>query len=143
MSTTLAKQEEVTRQWHLIDATGQTLGRLAVVVSNLIRGRHKPTYTPSVDTGDYVVVINAEKIAVSGSKEDYKDYMFHSGWVGNEKYIKLAEFRQRKPEMPLWLAVKGMMPRNNLSRHMMTKLRIFGGAKHDHEAQSPVPYKFE
>ncbi len=143
MRTTLAKEETIERKWFIVDAAGKTLGRLAVAVANIIRGRHKATYTPSADTGDFVVVINVEKIHVTGDKENQKDYKFHSGYIGNQKCVKLSEFRQRKPDMILSLAVKGMMPNNNLARHMMKKLRIYRGTEHPHQAQNPIPLNLE
>ena len=137
MKTFLAKKETVQPKWHLIDATGVPLGRLAVKASTLIRGRHKPTYTPSVDTGDFVVIINAEKVALTGKKEVQNTYMFFSGFVGGESYRKLSEQRQRHPEFIIEHAVKGMLPKNRLARHMLTKLRVFAGPKHIHEANNP------
>ena len=140
MSTTLARQD-IEKKWHLIDAEGQTLGRLAVVITNLLRGRHKAIYTPFIDAGDHVVVINAEKVKVTGKKEEQMEYMFYSGYRGNEKYVTVENMRARKPEFIIEHAVEGMMPRNKLARQLMKKLRVFKGGKHDHEAQNPVPYK--
>lgn len=137
MKTTLAKPGEIEQKWYLVDAEGQTLGRLAVKIANVLRGRNKPTYTPHVDTGDYVVVINASKVVVSGKKEEQKEYMFYSGWMGNEKYRTVADFRENRPEFLIENAVKGMLPKNRLARQMLTKLRVFGGAEHTHEAQQP------
>lgn len=139
MKTTLAKTGQTDAKWYLVDAEGQTLGRLAVKIANVIRGRHKATYTPHIDTGDFVVVINAEKIEVSGRKEEQKQYMFYSGWFGNEKYVKLADFRERRPEFIIEHAVKGMLPRNKLARQMLKKLKIYAGSQHPHEAQNPTP----
>ena len=137
MKTFLAKKETVESKWHLIDATGVPLGRLAVKAATLIRGRHKPTYTPSVDTGDFVVIINAEKVALTGKKEVQNTYMFFSGFVGGESYRKLSEQRQRHPEFIIEHAVKGMLPKNRIAAKMLTKLRVFAGDKHTHEAQNP------
>ena len=137
MKTFLAKKETVQPKWHLIDATGVPLGRLAVKAATLIRGRHKPTYTPSVDTGDFVVIINAEKVALTGKKEVQNTYMFFSGFVGGESYRKLSEQRQRHPEFIIEHAVKGMLPKNRIAAKMLTKLRVFAGDKHTHEAQNP------
>lgn len=139
MKTTLAKKETVTHDWKIVDASGLILGRLAVQIANALRGRNKPTYTPHVDTGDYVVVINAEKVKLSGSKEDQKQYMFYSGYMGNEKYRTVADFRENRPEFIITNAVKGMLPRNKLSSGMLTRLRVFRGEEHDHEAQQPSP----
>lgn len=138
MKTFLAKKETVQPKWHLIDAEGQVLGRVAVKAANLIRGRHKASYTPSVDTGDFVVIINAEKIVVTGKKEEQNSYMFFSGFVGGESYRKLSEQRERHPEFLIEHAVKGMLPKNRIARKMLTKLRVFAGPAHTHEAQNPV-----
>lgn len=138
MKTFLAKKETVQPKWHLIDADGVVLGRLAVKAANIIRGRHKASYTPHVDTGDYVVIINAEKVALTGKKETANSYMFFSGFVGGESYRKLSEQRQRHPEFIIEHAVKGMLPKNRLAAKMLTKLRVFAGPAHPHEAQNPV-----
>ncbi len=138
MKMYLAKKETVQPKWHLIDADGAVLGRLAVKAANLIRGRHKASYTPHVDTGDYVVIINAEKVAVTGKKEDVNEYMFFSGFVGGESFRKLSLQRQRNPEFVITHAVKGMLPKNRLARTMLTKLRVFAGPIHPHEAQNHV-----
>jgi large subunit ribosomal protein L13 len=138
MKTFLAKKETVQPKWYLVDAEGQVLGRLAVKIANVIRGRHKAGYTPNVDTGDYVIVINAEKIAVTGKKEEQNSYMFFSGFVGGESYRKLSEQRARHPEFLIEHAVKGMLPKNRIARTMLTKLRVFAGPEHSHAAQNPV-----
>ena len=138
MKTFLAKKETVQPKWHLIDAEGVVLGRLAVKAANLIRGRHKASYTPSVDTGDYVVVINAEKVVLTGKKDVQNKYMFFSGFVGGESYRKLSEQRERHPEFIIEHAVKGMLPKNRIAAKMLTKLRVFAGPKHTHEANQPV-----
>ncbi|MDP0501238.1 MAG: 50S ribosomal protein L13 [Verrucomicrobiota bacterium JB022] len=137
MKSFLAKQTDVNPQWYVVDATDQVLGRLAVKIANVLRGRHRPTYTPHTDTGDFVIVINADKVAVTGNKELNKKYMFYSGWWGNEKHISLADFRARRPEFIIENAVKGMLPRNRLARAQMKKLRIYAGSEHPHEAQQP------
>ncbi len=139
MKTTLAKKETVTHDWKIVDASGQILGRLAVDIANALRGRNKPTYTPHVDTGDYVVVINADKVKLSGSKEEQKQYMFYSGYMGNEKYRTVADFRKNRPEFIITNAVKGMLPKNKLSSGMLTRLRVFAGEEHTHTAQQPKP----
>lgn len=141
MKSYLAKQEDIKPKWHVIDAEGKVLGRLAVQVANILRGRHRATYTPHMDTGDFVIVINASKVAVTGRKEDQKKYMFYSGYFGNEKYVSLKDFRNRRPEFIIENAVKGMMPRNRLARAQMKKLKIYGGAEHPHEAQNPTAYE--
>lgn len=138
MKTYLAKKETVQPKWYLIDAEGKVLGRLAVRAANLLRGRGKPTYTPHVDTGDFVVVINAAKVVLTGKKEDQNSYMSFSGFVGGERHRKLTEVRQKKPEFIVTQAVKGMLPKNYLARKMLTKLRVFPGAEHPHAAQNPV-----
>lgn len=138
MKTFLAKKGTVQPKWHLLDADGVVLGRLAVKAANLLRGRHKATYTPHVDTGDYVVVINAAKVALTGKKEEQNRYMSFSGYVGGELYKKLSVMRARRPEFIIQHAVKGMLPKNRLARRMLTKLRVFPGATHAHEAQNPV-----
>jgi large subunit ribosomal protein L13 len=140
MKTFLAKKETVQPKWHLIDADGVVLGRLAVKAANLIRGRHKASYTPSVDNGDFVVIINAEKVVLTGKKEDHNEYMFFSGFVGGESYRKLSLMRERHPEFIIERAVKGMLPKNIIAAHMLTKLRVFAGPKHTHEANNPVKY---
>lgn len=138
MKTFLAKQETVQPKWYLIDAEGEVLGRIAVKAANIIRGRHKASYTPSVDTGDYVVIINAEKAVVTGKKEEQNEYMFFSGFVGGESYRSLQQQRERHPEFIIEHAVKGMLPKNRIAAKMLTKLRVFAGTKHGHEAQNPV-----
>jgi large subunit ribosomal protein L13 len=137
MKTFLAKKETVQPKWFLIDATGVPLGRLAVKAANIIRGRHKPSYTPSVDTGDFVVVINAEKVVLTGKKEEQNEYMFFSGFVGGESYRKVSLMRERHPEFIVTHAVKGMLPQNIIAAKMLTKLRVFAGPAHTHEVNNP------
>jgi large subunit ribosomal protein L13 len=138
MKTFLAKKETVQPKWYLVDADGQVLGRLAVKVANIIRGRNKPTYTAHVDTGDYVVVVNAEKIVLTGKKEEQNEYMAFSGFVGGERYRSLKQMRSKRPEFVIMHAVKGMLPKNRLAAKMLTKCRVFAGTKHPHEANNPV-----
>lgn len=138
MKTFLAKQETVQPKWHLIDAKGEVLGRIAVKAANIIRGRHKASYTPSVDTGDFVVVINAEKAVLTGKKDQQNEYMFFSGFVGGESFRSVDQQRERNPEFLITHAVKGMLPKNKIAAKMLTKLRVFRGAEHDHAAQNPV-----
>ena len=138
MKTYLAKKETVQPKWYLIDAEGQVLGRLAVKVANIIRGRNKATYTPHVDTGDFVIVTNASKVVLTGKKDDTTEYMSFSGYVGGERYRKISEVRAKKPEFIIMQAVKGMLPKNRLAAKMLTKLRVFPGAEHTHTAQNPV-----
>ena len=137
MKTFLANKSTVQPKWYLIDAEGQVLGRLAVKAANLIRGRHKATYTAHVDTGDHVIIINAAKVVVTGKKEEKNSYMFFSGYVGGESFRKLSEQRVRHPEFVIEHAVKGMLPKNRLARTMLTKLRVFAGSEHTHTAQNP------
>ncbi len=139
MKTFLARKETVAPKWYVIDAKDQVLGRLAVKIANILRGRHRPTYTPHVDTGDFVVVINAEKVALTGKKEDQKKYMFYSGYVGGESYRSIPEMRRRRPEFIIQHAVKGMLPKNRLARQMLKKLKVHAGTDHPHEAQKPEP----
>ena len=138
MKTFLAKKETVQPKWYLIDAEGLVLGRLAVKAANIIRGRNKASYTPHVDTGDFLVIINAEKVVLTGKKEEKNEYMFFSGFVGGESRRSLKLMRERHPEFILTHAVKGMLPKNRLAAKMLTKLRVFKGAAHTHEAQNPV-----
>jgi large subunit ribosomal protein L13 len=138
MKTYLAKKETVQPKWYLVDAEGQVLGRLAVKLANIIRGRNKATYTAHVDTGDYVVVLNAEKVVLTGKKEEKNEYMAFSGFVGGERYRSLTQMRAKRPEFVIMHAVKGMLPKNRLAAKMLTKLRVFAGTKHPHEANNPV-----
>ena len=139
MKTTLARPETATHDWKIVDATDQILGRLAVTIANALRGRNKPIYTPHVDTGDYVIVINADKVKLTGSKEEQKKYMFYSGYMGGEKYRTVADFREKRPEFIITNAVKGMLPKNKLANAMLTKLKVYRGSEHPHEAQQPTP----
>ena len=140
MNTTVsAKPAEVRRDWFVVDADGKTLGRLASEIARRLKGKHKPIFTPHVDTGDYIVVVNAEKIAVTGNKMTDKMYHHVTGYVGNMKSISLEKQLQKAPERVLETAVKGMLPRNPLGRAMMKKLRIFAGPEHTHQAQQPKP----
>ena len=136
MKTTIAKKNEQ-RQWYVVDASDKVLGRLAVKIANVLRGRHKPCYTPNVDCGDHVIVVNAEKIRVTGKKEEQKEYMFYTGYVGNEKHIKLSEFRARRPEFIIRNAVRGMLPKNSIGAKSLTRLKVYRGTEHNHQAQKP------
>ena len=138
MKTTITKPEEVERSWYVVDAEGQTLGRLASQVAAVLRGKHKPGFTPSVDCGDYVVIVNAEKIRVTGNKLDDKMYYRHSGYPGGLTEINLREQLDRYPTRPIELAIKGMLPKNKLGRKMFKKLKVYVGPEHPHQAQSPV-----
>jgi large subunit ribosomal protein L13 len=139
MKTFSPKAAEIRRDWYLVDAEGQTLGRLATELARRLRGKHKPQYTPHVDMGDYLVVINAEKIRVTGRKLKDKMYHRHTGYVGNLKSESLEQLLQRAPERVLQQAVKGMLPRNPLGRQMLSKLRVVRGTDHPHQAQQPLP----
>ncbi len=138
MKTFSAKPESVRRDWYLVDASGKTLGRLASELARRLRGKHKPIYTPHVDTGDYIVVINAEKIRVTGRKLKDKIYYHHTGYIGNLKAEPLHKLLERAPERVIQLAVKGMLPRNSLGRRMLKKLKIVRGSEHPHQAQQPT-----
>lgn len=137
--TVSAKASDVERQWHLVDAEGQVVGRLASRIAAILRGKHKPTYTPHVDTGDFVVVINADKVRFTGKKETDKTYFSHSGYPGGVRLRTPAEQRVRKPTFLLENAVRGMLPKNRLGRRMLAKLKVYAGPEHPHEAQKPQP----
>jgi len=142
-TTHITKPQEVTRKWFLIDAAGQNLGRLSTQVAHILRGKHKPTFSPSVDTGDYVIVINAEKITVTGRKLDQKMYVRHSGHIGSRKQTNLRDMLNKKPEFVLTHAVKGMLPKNNLGRQMFTKFHVYAGPDHKHQAQKPEVFELK
>jgi len=137
----MAKGEEVQRKWYLIDATDKRLGRLAVEITRILTGKNKPTYTPHVDTGDFVVVINAEKIALTGKKLTQESIKRHTGWMGHLRSATYAEILQRKPEHLLEYVVKGMLPKTRLGRDMYRKLKVYAGPSHPHEAQQPEEIK--
>jgi large subunit ribosomal protein L13 len=139
VKTFIAKPAEIERSWYIVDAEGQTLGRLASRIATILRGKHKPIFTPHVDCGDYVVVINAEKIHVTGRRLEQKKYYRHSGYPGGLREISLADQLERFPTRPVELAVKGMLPKNKLGRKMFKKLKVYAGSEHPHEAQQPVP----
>lgn len=139
MTTVSTKPAEVRREWYLVDATDKTLGRLASEIARRLRGKHKPEYTPHVDTGDYIVVVNAEKIRVTGNKLADKMYHHHTGYIGNLKSISLGKLLEKAPERVIETAVKGMLPKNVLGRAMFKKLRVYAGPEHGHEAQQPKP----
>ncbi len=139
MKTHLPKVNLDQRKWHVVDANGAVLGRLAVQIANILRGKNKPVYTPHLDAGDFVVVINAEKVLVTGKKETDKEFMTYSGWKGGEKYRSVAQIRASHPEKLITHAVRGMVPKNRLGRVLMTKLKVYKGDKHPHSAQQPQP----
>jgi len=138
MKTHLPKVNLDQRKWHVIDADGAVLGRLAVQVADILRGKNKPVYTAHLDAGDFVIVVNAEKVRVTGKKEIAKEYMSYSGWKGGEKYATVQQVRAKNPEFLIEHAVKGMIPKNRLGRVLLTKLKVFKGPKHNHEAQTPA-----
>ena len=137
MSTYMAHKETVTRKWYILDAAGKPLGKTATVAATLLRGKHKPEYTPHADCGDFVIVINAEKAVLTGKKLDQKYYRTHSGYVGGLKETKYRKLMQDKPELAMKLAVRGMMPRNIITKDSLTRLKIFRGPEHIHAAQKP------
>lgn len=138
MKTFSAKPAEVKRDWFVVDAADKTLGRLSAEIARRLRGKHKPEYTPHVDTGDYIVVVNAEKVRVTGNKEKDKMYHRHTGYVGNLKSVPLGKMRQTYPERIIETAVKGMLPKNTLGREMFKKLKVYAGPEHKHQAQQPI-----
>ena len=140
MKSFVAKPADIERKWYVIDANGQTLGRLASQVAMILRGKNKPTFTPHVDCGDHVIVINADKVVLTGKKLDQKVYYRYSGYIGGLKETSARDMLANKPEKMVYEAVKGMMPKNSLGRQMLTKLRVYKGAEHEHAAQKPEAY---
>lgn len=143
MKTFTAKPAEIKRDWYLVDANGKTLGRLATEVARRLRGKHKAEFTPNVDTGDYIVVVNADKVRVTGNKLKDKMYHHHTGYIGNLKSISLEKLLKKAPEQVIQKAVKGMLPKNTLGRQMYGKLKVYAGAEHGHQAQQPIPLEIE
>ncbi|MGM9613498.1 MAG: 50S ribosomal protein L13 [Butyricicoccus sp.] len=137
MSTFMAKAETTDRKWYVLDAAGKPLGRTAATAAMLLRGKHKPEFTPHVDGGDFVIIINAEKAVLTGKKLEQKYYRHHTGWVGGLKEVQYRTLMAEKPEMAMQLAVKGMLPKNSIGRQSATRLKIFKGAEHNHAAQKP------
>ena len=137
MKSFMSSPSTIERKWYVVDATGHTLGRLASEIASILRGKNKPTFTPHIDTGDYVIVVNADKIQVTGKKLDQKIYYNHSDYVGGMKETTLREKMAKKPEDVIYLAVKGMLPKGPLGRQMITKLHVYAGSEHKHEAQKP------
>lgn len=140
MSTFMANKGNIERKWYVIDAAGKPLGKTAAAAATLLRGKHKPEFTPNADCGDYVIVINAEKAVLTGKKLEQKLYRHHTGWVGGLKEVKYRLLMQDKPEMAVQLAVKGMLPKNTISSKSMTRLKVYRGEAHDHAAQKPEPW---
>ncbi len=137
MKSYIAKPHEVERKWYVVDAEGKTLGRMASEVAKILRGKHKPIYTPHVDTGDFVIVINAEKVVLTGKKLDQKMYRWHTGYLGHLRERTYREMLDKKPEKVVFEAIKGMLPKNSLGRKMAKKLKVYRGAEHVHQAQNP------
>jgi large subunit ribosomal protein L13 len=142
MKSFMASTETIERKWYVVDATEYTLGRLSSEIAKILRGKHKPVFTPHIDTGDYVIVVNAEKIKVTGKKLDQKVYFNHSGYVGGVRETTLRELLEKKPEQVIELAVKGMLPKGPLGRQMYTKLHVYAGPEHDNAAQKPEVLTF-
>ena len=143
MKTYMAHAETVERKWYVVDASGVTLGRLATRVASVLRGKHKPTYTPNVDTGDFVIIINTDKVVLTGKKLEDKYYRYHSGYIGGLKEIPYKKLMAEKSDLAVYEAVKGMLPKNSLGRVMLKKLRVYKGAEHNHAAQKPEVLKVE
>ncbi|MGC9512445.1 MAG: 50S ribosomal protein L13 [Fidelibacterota bacterium] len=137
MKTYTAKPSEIERKWFIIDATDLVLGRLSSEVAQILRGKHKPTFTPHMDTGDFVIIINAEKVRLTGNKESYKRYFRHTGYPGGTRYTSLKELRSTRPEEVITRAVRGMLPRTRLGRQLIKKLKVYSGPEHPHQAQMP------
>ncbi len=140
MSTFMAKPETIERKWYVLDAAGKPLGRTAAIAAAILRGKHKVEYTPHVDTGDFVIVINADKAVLTGKKLEQKYYRYHTGWVGGLKEIQYKTLMAEQPEKAMHLAVKGMLPKNSIGRQSATRLKVYAGAAHSHEAQQPIAW---
>ena len=141
MSTFMAKKESVERKWYVIDAAGKSLGRTAAAAATILRGKHRPEFTPHVDCGEFVIIVNADKAVLTGKKLDQKYYRRHSGYIGGLKEVQYKTLMATKPEMAMELAVKGMLPANSIGRKSITRLHVFAGADHNHAAQQPIPYE--
>ncbi|MEG1613539.1 MAG: 50S ribosomal protein L13 [Clostridia bacterium] len=142
MKTYMAKPETVERKWYIVDATDMVLGRLASQVAAVLRGKNKPTFTPNVDTGDHVIIINCAKVRLTGKKLEQKFYRYHTGFVGGLKEVQYKKLMAQKPEFAVYNAIKGMLPKNTLGRQMLRKLRVYAGGEHNQQAQMPVELKF-
>jgi len=141
MKTYSVKASEIERDWFVVDAADRTLGRLATQIARVLRGKHKPIYSTHLDTGDYVVVVNAEKVLLTGKKADQKAYFRHSGYMGSERFIPFRRMQERHPDRVIRLAVKGMLPKNTLGREMLKKLKVYAGPEHPHAPQGPRPFE--
>ena len=139
----MPKASDIARKWYVVDAEGQVLGRLASQVANILRGKNKPIYTPNMDTGDYVIIINADKVVMTGKKLDQKHYYHHTGWIGNLKDVKYRTLMEQRPEFVMELAVKGMLPKNTLGRAALTRCKIYKGAEHKNAAQKPEAWTLD
>lgn len=139
MKTYTPKADEIERAWWIVDAGGKTLGRLATEVARVLRGKHKPSFTPHLDVGDHVIVINASKVRLTGNKEEQKTYFRHSGYMGHEQHIPFKRMLDRHPERVIELAVRGMLPKNTLGRHIRMKMKVYAGSEHPHVGQQPQP----
>ena len=137
MKTYMAKSQDVKRDWYVVDASGMTLGRLASQVASVLRGKNKPTFTPNVDTGDFVIVLNSDKVVLTGKKLEQKMYTYHTGYIGGLKQTPYKDMMAKKSDVVVYEAVKGMLPKNSLGRQMITKLRVYKGGEHNHQAQQP------
>lgn len=142
MKTYMAKPEQVERKWYVVDATDMVVGRLASQIAAVLRGKNKPTFTPNVDCGDFVIVINADKMVLTGKKLEQKYYRYHTGYVGGLKEIQFKRMMEKYPDRVLYNAVKGMLPKNSLGRGMVKKLKVYAGSEHNHAAQQPIELKF-
>ena len=142
MKTFMAQPEKVERKWYVVDATDMVLGRLASNVAAVLRGKNKPIFTPNVDTGDYVIIINADKVRLTGKKLEQKYYRYHTGYIGGLKEIQYKDMMEKKPVLAVELAIKGMLPKNSIGRQMFRKLKVYAGSEHPHAAQQPIELKF-
>tara|TARA_B100001142_G_scaffold292887_1_gene312056 strand:- start:950 stop:1378 length:429 start_codon:yes stop_codon:yes gene_type:complete len=140
MQTSSIKKDDIQRDWYIVDADNKTLGRLASEIAQVIRGKKKPFYTPNLDMGDFVIVINAEKVSVTGNKEEQKKYFSHSGFPGGDKETSLSSLRSKQPEKIIYNAVKGMLPHNRLGRKLIKHLKVYSGSEHPHDSQQPKPF---
>lgn len=140
MSTTMAKKENIERKWYVLDAAGKPLGRTAVTAANILRGKTKADFTPNVDCGDFVIIINCDKAVLTGKKLEQKTYYHHSGWIGGLKEVKYRAMMEQRPELAMELAVKGMLPKNSLGRAALTRLKLYKGAEHNNAAQKPIAW---
>ena len=140
-TTYSAKSNDIKRQWYIIDASGKSLGRVAAEAAKLLRGKHKPTFTPNVDTGDHVIILNVQNVVLTGRKLDQKVYRHHTGYIGNMKEISARNMLENNPEKAMMLAIKGMLPKNRLGRQMINKVRIYSGREHENQAQKPIVWE--